>query len=63
MFVDCALVKAIGLARQLDLTVQRLVGHAKQGAVGHAEAITLRRDRGRFHVDRDRAGLVEQQGR
>ena len=41
MLADRALVEGVGLAGQLDLAVQRLVGDAEQGAVGHAEAIAL----------------------
>ena len=36
-----ALVEGVGGAGQLDLAVQRLVGNAEQGAVGHAQAIAL----------------------
>ena len=43
--------------------MQRLVRHAQQGAVGHAEAIALGGDGGAFHVDGDGAALVEAQGR
>src|SRR3569623_2170865 len=50
-----ALVEARGGAGQLDLAVQRLVGDAQQGAVGHAQAIALRRQRGALHVDGDAA--------
>jgi hypothetical protein len=41
MLLDRALVEAVGLARQLDLAVERLVRDAQQGAVGHAEAVAL----------------------
>ena len=59
MLADRTLVKGIGLPGQLELAVERLVGDAKQSPLRHAEAITLRGDRRRFHVDRDRAALVE----
>jgi hypothetical protein len=38
VLVDALAVKVVGHAGQLDLAVQRLVAHAQQGAVGHAEA-------------------------
>src|SRR3954447_2576129 len=41
MLADRALVKGIGLAGQLELTVERLVGHAQQGPVRDAEAVAL----------------------
>ncbi len=63
VFGDGPFVEAVGLARQLDLAVQRLVGHAQERAVGHAEAIALGGDGGRFHVDSHRARLREAQGR
>ena len=34
-------VKMIGHAGQFDFTMQRLVAHAEQGTVGHAEAETI----------------------
>ena len=60
-WLDRPLVEGVGLAGQLDLAVERLVGDAQQRAVGHAEAIALGGDGRRFHVDRDRARLVEAQ--
>src|SRR5436190_143978 len=63
MLADRPLVKGVGLPGQLDLAVERLVGDAEQGAIGHSEAIALRGDGRRFHVDRDRARLVEAQRR
>jgi hypothetical protein len=39
--------------------VQRLVAHARQAAVGHAETKTVGGDRGAFHVEGDRAALAE----
>ena len=63
MLADRALVEGVGLARQLDLAVQRLVGHAEQRPVGHAEAVALGGDGGAFHVDGHRAALVEAQRR
>src|SRR3546814_4969069 len=41
MFVDRALVEAVGLAGQLQFAVERLVRDAQQRAVRHAEAIAL----------------------
>ena len=58
-----AFVKAVGLAGQLDLAMQRLVRYAEQRAIGHPEAVTLGGDGGGFHVDGDGAGLVEAQRR
>ncbi len=55
---DRLLVEVVGLAGQLDLAVERLVGDAQQRAVGDAEAIALRGDGGAFHLDRDRAALA-----
>ena len=59
VLADRPVVESVGLAGQLELAVERLVRHAQQGPVGDAEAIALGRDRRRFHVDRDRAALVE----
>ena len=41
VLADRALVEGVGLAGQLDLAVQRLVGDAEQGPVGHPEAVAL----------------------
>src|SRR5690606_36941824 len=38
MLGDRAFVETVGLSRQLDLAVQRLVRHAQQRPVRHAEA-------------------------
>lgn len=59
MLADGPVVEGIGSARQFDLAMQRLVGDAEQGAIGHAQAITLRRDGPRFHVDGDGARQVD----
>ena len=59
MLADRPLVEGVGLAGQLKLAVERLVRHAQQRPIGHAEAVALRGDGRRFHVDRDRAALVE----
>ena len=56
---DGFLVETLGLAGQLDFAVQRLVGHAEQGAIGHPEPVTLRGDGGAFHIDTD--GAAERQ--
>src|SRR4051812_41610977 len=63
MLGDGAFVEAVGLARQLDLAMDRLVRDAEQGAVRHAETEALGGERRRFHVDRDRAALAEAQRR
>src|SRR5688500_14664063 len=59
VLADRPLIEGVGLARQLDLAVERLVRDAQQGPVRHPEAIALGRDRRRFHVDRNRPRLVE----
>ena len=59
VLADRALVEVVGLPGQLELAVDRLVRHAEQSPVGHAEAVALRGDSRRFHVDRDRPALVE----
>ena len=59
VLVDALAVELVGHAGQLDLAVQRLVAHAQQGAVGHAEAEAVGRDGGAFHVERHRAALAE----
>jgi uncharacterized protein len=59
VLVHGPLVEGVGRARQLDLAMQRLVGDAEQGAVGHAQPVALRGDGARFHVDRDGARLVD----
>ena len=43
--------------------MQRLVADAQQRAIGNAEAIALRRDGRRFHIDADRARLGKAQRR
>src|SRR5437016_965861 len=63
MLADRALIEAVGLARQFELAVKWLVRDAEQGAVGYAEAIALRGDRRRFHVDAHRAAEREAQRR
>src|SRR3954465_10242429 len=52
MLADRAFVKSDRRAGQLDLAMQRLVGHAQQSSIRHAHAEALRGDRARFHVDR-----------
>ena len=59
MLADRAVVEGVGRARQLDLAMQRLVGDAKQRAVGHAQPEALRRDGADLHVDRDGARNVD----
>ncbi len=59
MLVHALAVEVVGHARQLDLAVQRLVGHAQQRAVGHAEAEAVGGDGGAFHVQRHGAALAE----
>ena len=56
---DGLLVELVGLTRQLDLAVQRLVRNAQQSAIGNAEAVSLRGDRGALHLNRDGAALRE----
>ena len=48
-------VKAIGLPRELDLTVNGLVRYAEQCPVRQAKAIALRRNRGALHFEGERA--------
>ncbi len=60
---DRLLVEHVGLPRQLDLAVERLVGHAQQRAVGDAEAVALRGHGGAFHLDRHRPALRQTQRR
>src|SRR5581483_5213883 len=57
MLTDPLSIEFARHAGELDLAMQRLVRNAQQGAVGHAEAIAVGRDRGRLHVERDRARL------
>ena len=52
VLVHALAVEVVGHAGQLDLAVQRLVAHAQQGAVGHAEAKAVGGDGGAFHVQR-----------
>ena len=49
----------VGHAGQLDLAVQRLVAHAKQGAVGHPKTKAVGGNGGAFHVQRHGAALAE----
>ena len=55
----CPLVEGVGGARQLDLAVERLVGHTEERAVGNPQAVALRRDGAALHVDADGAGQVD----
>src|SRR5579871_4019190 len=57
MLPDALAVELACHSGELDLAVQRLVGDAEQGAVGHAEAIAVGGDRRRLHVECDRARL------
>jgi hypothetical protein len=41
VLADGAFIEGVGLAGQLDLAVQGLVGDAQQRAVGHPEAVAL----------------------
>src|SRR5262245_29512958 len=59
MLCDGALVKGIGGAGQLDLAVQRLVGHAQQGPIGDPQPKALRGDGAALHVDGDGARQVD----
>ena len=59
VLVHTLAVKMIGHTGQLDFAVHRLIAHAQQGAVGHAKAQTVGRNRGAFHVDGDCAALAE----
>lgn len=63
MLGNRAFIEAVGLTGQFNLTVQRFVRHAQQGAVRHSEAIPLRRDGGAFHVYRHRPAEVEAERR
>src|SRR3546814_9740527 len=60
---DRFLIEAVRLSGQLEFAVERLVADAEEGAIGDAEAVALRGDGGRFHVDADRARLREAQRR
>src|SRR5215216_5572271 len=59
MLADRALVKGVGGAWQFDLAMERLVGNAKQRAIGHAQPITLGGHGAGFHVNRDRPGKID----
>src|SRR3546814_5697870 len=48
---DRFLIEAVRLSGQLEFAVERLVADAEEGAIGDAEAVALRGDGGRFHVD------------
>ena len=52
MLADAPTVELAGHARELDLSVQRLVRDAQQRAVGHTKAETIGRYGGRLHVKR-----------
>ena len=52
-------IEGAGGAGQLDLAMQRLVGDAEQGAVGHAQSIALRGQRAALHVHRNGARQVD----
>ena len=54
---DLVLVELRGHAGELELALERLVGHAEEGAVGHPQAKAVGRDRRRLHVEGDGARL------
>ena len=51
-------VKACSHARQLQLTMQRFITDAQQGAIGHTEAIAIGSDGGTFHIQRNGTRLA-----
>src|SRR5690606_28000443 len=59
VLVDPFAVEARRHAGQLQLAMQRLVGDAEEGAVGHPEAKAVRRDGGALHVQRHRPAAIE----
>src|SRR5205814_9419068 len=59
MFAHRTVIEGVGGTWQLDLPMERLVGNAKQRAIGHAQAISLCRHRARFHVDRNGMREIE----
>src|SRR4051812_46029396 len=59
MLADGTLIEGIRRPWQLDLAMQRLVGYAQQGAVGHTQAIALSGDRATLHVHRNGAGEID----
>ena len=61
MLRDRAFIEAVGLSRQFDLAMQRLVRDTQQGAVRHPEAVALGRDGGALHIDGHGPALVEPQ--
>ena len=63
VFRDRAFIEAVGLSRQFDLAMQRLVRDTQQGAVRHPEAVALGRDGGALHIDGHGPALVEPQRR
>ncbi|MNY33521.1 hypothetical protein D3C86_1678030 [compost metagenome] len=48
-------IKAVSLARQFNLAVQRFVRNAQQRAVRNAETVALSGNGGAFHINRYRA--------
>ncbi len=57
MLADALPVELSRHAGELDLAMQRLVGDAQQRSIGHAKAEAVGGNGGRFHVERDGAGL------
>ena len=56
-------VKTVGLARQFDFAVQRLIRHTEQRSIRHPEAVALRSDRCGLHVYGDGTALGKSQRR
>jgi len=60
VLADRTLIERVGRTRQLDLAVQGFVRYAQQGAVRHAQTVTLGGDGAAFHVHGHGTGQVDQ---
>src|SRR5690606_18548301 len=59
VFADGAFVEGVCAAGQFDFAVEWFVGDAQQGAVWHAQSVSLGGDGSAFHIDCDGAGEVD----
>src|SRR3546814_11606128 len=57
VLANLSTVKVTGHARQLQLAMQRFVGHTQQSAIGHPKTKTVGSNGRRFHIERNGARL------
>src|SRR3954447_19949046 len=59
VLANSPLVKGIRRTRQLDLSMQRLVGNTEQRPIRHPQPVALRRNRAALHVHSDGPGQID----